>query len=105
MQDRPSVVALRDALLSVSASNPTRTDAALQLKLRSLVYTVVDDMKAEGWPPERAILGVRLIATDAGLHPSRGVLSTDAKLSEVDAVLFKLFGWCLERYFDDALSR
>jgi hypothetical protein len=104
MNNPPSTLALRDALLSVQASHPTITEAALQTTLRELVYTVVDEMKAAKWPPERVIVAIKLIVNDAGLRASYGVLASDADLSEVDAVLLNVFGWCLERYFGPELS-
>ena len=103
MSNPPSTLALRDALLSLRASHPTITDAALHTTLRELVYTVVDEMKAADWPPERVIVAIKLIVNDAGLRASYGVLASDADLSEVDAVLLNLFGWCLERYFGPEL--
>lgn len=93
MYDIPAVVTLRDDIARGTRSND---DA-----LRNEVCAVVDHLKAAGWPPERVIVAVKRIADDAGLRPSRAVLSATGDLSPDDALLVRMTQWCIERYYWD----
>jgi hypothetical protein len=52
------------------------------------VWRVVDELKAGGESPERAIRFLKDVAADAGLGPRRGVVAC-------------IRPWCVERYFVD----
>lgn len=99
MYDRPPVVALRQSLSAVAAAHPTTITGGRLLELQEHVCAVVDDFKEAGWLPERVIVAVKQIAQDSGLSTSRGVLSAAAPLTESDAVVVAMVGWCIERYY------
>jgi hypothetical protein len=67
--------------------------------LHTCVCECVDGMKAIGWPPERVIVAVKRIATDAGLRPSSRTVLPEKTLTGVDRVLVEIVGWCIERYY------
>jgi len=100
MYDRPPIVALRESLSEFVADNPKLVDGARLSELREQVCAVVDDLKGAGWLPERVIVAVKQVAHDAGLSPSRGVLSV-APLTESDAVIVEMVGWCIQRYYHE----
>jgi len=64
------------------------------------VCSVVDELKAAGWPPERAIIAIKEIAQDAGLAQSQHVLVRDLDLAPRDALLAKVVRWTIECYYD-----
>ena len=99
MYDRPPVADLRDTLTALVAEHPTVADATHQQRLRQQVCAMVDELKSGGWPPERVIVAVKQVADDAGLHPSRGVLSTLSPLTDRDAMLVNMVRWCIEQYY------
>jgi hypothetical protein len=86
----PAVVVLRDDI----ERGPRLDDS-----LRDEVCAVVDELKGAGWPPERVIVAVKRIADDAGLRPSRNVLSATGDLSPDDALLVRMVQWCIERNY------
>jgi hypothetical protein len=89
--DIPAVVALRD---DIARRTRPSTEA-----LREDVCAVVDVLKGAGWPPERVIVAVKRIADDAGLRPTKYVLSRSAALSDGDDLLVQMVQWCIERYY------
>jgi hypothetical protein len=105
MHDRPSVVALRDSLSAVAKSHRAVVDTGHQSALRERVWAVVDDFKAEGWPPERIIVALKQIVDDAGLSTSRRVLIASTPLVERDAVVVGIVRWFIERYYDGDVPR
>ena len=98
MLNSPKVPALRDSLArALSSSREHPGDKTL----RDEVCAVVDEMKAAGWPPERAIIAVKQIATEAGLTDSRAVLELSNKqLDARDALMAKVVRWTIECYYD-----
>jgi len=98
MYTRPAVVALRDYLGVLVTTHPHLL-ARHQAELRFHVRGVVDELKAVGWPPERVIVAIKQIADDAGLHPSRHLLSATGPLSEPDAAIVHMVRWCIEYYY------
>jgi hypothetical protein len=52
--------------------------------LRADVWAYVDHLKADGWPPERVIVAVKRVASDAGFHPTATV--TRGRRSGDDAI-------------------
>jgi len=90
MLDVPAVVALRDHI----AASPRLDDA-----LYDAVCAVVDHLKSVGWSPERVIVAVKQIADDAGLRPTRAVLSASQMPTEGDILLIRMVEWCIERYY------
>ena len=100
MYDVPAVVALRDYLGVFVATHPLMAKSAYQEELRQRVRAVVDELKAADWPPERVIVAVKQVANDAGLSPTRHILSATAVLTESDAAIVHMVRWCIERYYD-----
>ena len=103
MMNSPKVLALRDSLtraattLSASAFVYEPAEKAL----RDEVCSVVEDLKAAGWPPERVIVAMKELARDAGLRPSPSVLSLrERELAARDALMVKIVRWVIECYFD-----
>jgi len=92
--DTPAVIALRDGI---------RTGAGPEA-LHEEVCAVVDHLKAAGWPLERVIVAVKRIAADAGLRPTRLVLSATATLGSSDALLVRIVQWSIERYSDAQMT-
>lgn len=99
MFNSPKVSTLRESLsrsLKESAKLP-RNDKAL----RDEVCDVVEEMKAAGWPPERAIVAIKQIATEAGLMESPSVLAlSNMQLDARDALMVKVVRWTIECYYD-----
>jgi hypothetical protein len=104
MYNRPPVVALRDLLAIVVAEHPQQKRAERHEEIRRRVHAVADDLKAAGWPPERAIVVVKQVAFDVGMAPTRGVLGRDP-LTEQDAAIVDMVRWTIERYFDVGTAR
>jgi hypothetical protein len=98
MYERPPVVALRDYLAAI-ASHPSLGEEAQTEELHKRVCSVVDELKAAGWPPERVIVAVKQVAEGVGMHPSRSVLSATSPLGAKDATLVKMVRWCIEEYY------
>ena len=73
---------------------------ATDKELREEVCGVVDELKAAGWPPERAVIAIKEIAHEAGLTQSQGVLVRDRDLAPRDALLAKVVRWTIECYYD-----
>ena len=105
MYDRPTVVALREHLAAVVQAHPSLADEHNVEAIRARVGGVVDDLKAAGWPPERVIIAVKQIAADAGLSPSRSVLSATLPLNEYDAAIVNMVRWCIEQYYGVSVVR
>ena len=99
MFNSPKVSTLRESFSrTLSLSATSRPDDKV---LREEVCSVVDEMKAAGWPPERAIIAIKQIATQAGLMESRAVLVlTNAQLDARDALMAKVIRWTIECYYD-----
>ena len=97
MLHSPKVIALRESLARALSSPPGEWE---EKKLRDEVCSVVEELKAAGWPPERAIVAVKEIATEAGLEQSRNVLMLNRDLDARDALLVKVVRWCIECYYD-----
>lgn len=101
MFNSPKVSTLRESFSRtlISSSRQGPDDKAL----RAEVCSVVDEMKAAGWPPERAIIAIKQIATEAGLMESRAVLAlTNTQLDARDALMAKVIRWTIECYYDVA---
>jgi hypothetical protein len=43
---------------------------------------------------------VKTVADDAGLRPSRYILSASAPLTAPDAAIVHMVRWCIELYYD-----
>lgn len=100
MYELPSVIALRTELTEVAASRTTRVDPERQAILCGRVHSAVDDLRAAGWPPERVIVAMKQIASDAGLHPTRGLYVVTETIHDKDVLLIDMIGWTIRRYFD-----
>lgn len=98
MLNSPKLALLRESLARALVTSP---EQASDKKLRDEIYAVVDEMKAAGWPPERTIIAVKQIATEAGLMESRALLSLSSKQLDVrDALMAKVIRWTIECYYD-----
>jgi hypothetical protein len=101
MYSQPTVIALRDSIAVVVAAREPARDAEQTRELREKVRAAVADLKAAGWSPERVIIAVKQIARDAGLNPSRNLMSVSARTpTGRDAVILDLVGWSIERYYE-----
>ncbi|HKW48472.1 MAG TPA: hypothetical protein VJN70_13580 [Gemmatimonadaceae bacterium] len=100
MQNSPRVIALRDTLARANTTLNTALLSATDKELRDEVCNLVDELKAAGWAPERAIIAIKEIAQEAGLTQSQGVLVRDRDLSPRDALLAKVVRWTIECYYD-----
>jgi hypothetical protein len=100
MLNSPKVLALRDALERAATTLNTSLYATTDKALYDVVCAVIDDLKAAGWPPERAIIAIKEIAQEAGLTQSQGVLVRNRDLNPRDALLAKLVRWTIECYYD-----
>jgi hypothetical protein len=98
MYERPPVAALFQLLSVVVAEHPRRKCEERHAEIRRHVSAVADDLKAAGFPPERAAVAVKQIAFDAGMSPTRGVLSRHP-LIEQDAIIVDMVRWCIEHYY------
>jgi hypothetical protein len=103
MYERLPVVALRELLTVVVAEHPRHKREERHAEIRRRVNEVADDLKADGWPPERAIVAIKQVAFDAGMSPTRGVLSRDP-LTEQDAAIVNMVRWTIERYFNVSIT-
>lgn len=74
-------------------------DSAERRAIRELVFAFVDERRRLGWPPERVVIGVKQIARDAGLRPSRLVIDRDARITPSDGLLGQMIEWCIDRYY------
>jgi hypothetical protein len=74
-------------------------DSADRNALRELVFAFVDERKRLGWPPERVIVGVKQLAHDAGIRPSRFLIDRDSRLPAIDSLLVQMVHWCIDRYY------
>jgi hypothetical protein len=68
--------------------------------LRDEVCEVVEEVKALGWPPERAIIAIKEIADEAGLTQSHRVLLKNRELDTRDALVAKVVRWTIECFYD-----
>jgi hypothetical protein len=100
MLNSPKVIALRDSLARATMTLTTSLYDARDKDLKDEVCSVVDDLKAAGWPPERAIIAMKEIAQEAGLTQSQRVLVRDTDLAPRDALLAKVVRWTIECYYD-----
>ena len=100
MLNSPKVLALRDTLARATMTLTTSLYNTTDKALRDEVCAVVDELKAAGWPPERAIIAIKEIAHEAGLTQSRGVLVRGRDLTPHDALLARVVRWTIECYYD-----
>jgi hypothetical protein len=99
MYERAPVVALRNYLTAVVEAHPVFVLDGWTEEMRQRVWAVVDELSAEGWPPERVIVAVKKVAEDVGLRPSRQVMSATKDLTQQDAAVVHMVRWCIERYY------
>jgi hypothetical protein len=102
MLNSPKVLTLRDTLARALTTLGTSIYADTDKALRDEVCAVVDELKAAGWPPERAIIAMKEIAQDAGLTQSQSVLVRDSDLAPRDALLAKIIRFTIECYYDSS---
>ena len=103
MNDRVPVVRLRASLGALVAS--LERGAAPRISendLRAEVCAVVDDLHSLDWPPERVIIAVKQMTADAGLRPSRSIMSRTLELEGTDELLARIVRWCIEQYYHAA---
>lgn len=100
MLNSPKVLALRESFARASTTLATSANTTSDKALRDEVCGVVEELKALGWPPERAIIAIKEIAEEAGLTQSRQVLLKHRDLDARDALLAKIVRWTIECYYD-----
>lgn len=100
MLNSPKVLALRESLSRASTTLATSAYPAMDKALHDQVCDVVDEVKALGWPPERAIIAIKEIAEEAGLTHSQRVLMKNHELDARDALIAKIMRWTIECYYD-----
>ena len=100
MLNSPKVLALREDLNRAAMTLSTSEYDVSDKELRDEVCRVVDDLKAAGWPPERALIAMKEIALEAGLTQTKDVLRRDRELCARDALLAKVVRWTIECYYD-----
>lgn len=100
MLNSPKVLALRDTLARASTALAASAYTVADKELRDEVCEVVEEVKALGWPPERAIIAIKEIAEEAGLTQSSRVLLKNRELDARDALLAKIVRWTIECYYD-----
>src|SRR4029079_6762388 len=100
MYDLPSVIALRTELTEVAALRPALVDPERHAARCRRVCDAVDELRAAGWTPERVIVAMKQIASDAGLHPSRKLYVVTESVHDRDVLLVDMIGWTIRRYFD-----
>jgi len=100
MLNSPKVIALRDTLARAVTTMSTSLYETSDKALYDEVCAPIDELKAAGWPPERAIIAVKEVAQEAGLTQSQRVLVRDRDLDPRDALLAKLVRWSIECYYD-----
>lgn len=88
-----------DALQQALRVTRMPPDSAEQRAIRELVFAFVDEQRRLGWPPERVIVGVKQLARDAGVRPSRVVIDRDVPVTPIDGLLIQMVQWCIDRYF------
>ena len=73
----------------------TQNDPPLE-KVRELVCALVDKMKADGAPPERVVIAVKLaVLGDTTLR----ALPNSHQLTDPEKLLEQALGWCIRRYY------
>ena len=103
MNDRPPVVQLRASLSTLVSSLEHGRGARIpDDEIRAQVCAVVDDLRSLGWQPERVIIAMKELASDAGLRPSRRFMSVRQELERSDELLANIVRWTIERYYHEA---
>ena len=67
--------------------------------IRRHVFDFADDMKAEGWHPERIIVAVKRLANDAGVYVSPRVIWSAEIVRGPDSLMVDMVGWCIQRCY------
>lgn len=78
---------LRSAFAELASRSRQHLLADELVTLRARMCAVVDDMRADGEPPERVLIAIKRIAGEAGVEWKTNRFFT------------QLVEWCLERYF------
>jgi hypothetical protein len=85
-------VTVLKARLSAAVKQP---DIPLE-KVRELVCALVDKMKADGAPPEKVIIAVKLsVLHDAPVRAT----PFSHQLTRQEKILERALGWCIQRYY------
>lgn len=72
-------------------------DDEARAEVQRCVQAYVDSLKAESWPPERVVIGLKHIADEAGIRA--GSLPTmEGRVARAD-LLMDMVTWSIERYF------
>jgi len=61
------------------------------------VQDYVDSVKAQQWPPERVLVGLKRIAEESGVR-SNALSAPEARASRSD-LLMDMTAWMIERYY------
>jgi hypothetical protein len=74
---------------------PIDDDARTQV--RRCVYAYVDVVKAQNWPPERVLIGLKRIAEESGIR-SKALPLPESRGSRTDLAM-DMVAWSIERYY------
>jgi hypothetical protein len=77
---------------------PLDDDTRTEVQRRVREY--VDFVKAQHWPPERVLVGVKRIADDAGIRSS-ALPAMESRASRAD-LLMDMVAWSIEEYYRGA---
>jgi hypothetical protein len=75
-------------------------DARTRTDVHRRVEDYVDALKAQNWPPERVLIGLKRIAEEAGIR-SNPLVSPESRSSRSD-LLMDMVAWSIERYYRPA---
>jgi hypothetical protein len=73
-------------------------DAYTRTEVQHLVQEYTDSLKAQDWPPERVLIGLKRIADESGIRSS-SLPRTEGRASRSD-LLMDMVAWSIERYYN-----
>lgn len=76
---------------------PVSRSARLELRRRVCEYAA--ELKESGVPPERAVVEVKRVLSEAGFELTTHTKSTEAVLTPRDHLLGDVVAWCIEGYY------
>lgn len=99
----PAATELRHALHRLVIYR-AQFDDGQRSDLRRLVQETVDEYKANAWPPEQMVIGIRHIARDAGLRSPYMVAGVASTATPGNDLLSEIVQWSLDHYFGSPLD-
>src|SRR5262245_24967852 len=62
-------------------------------------WAYADTLKKVGLPPERVVMAVKRVASEAGVHATSRITTMPTELDGRDKLLTDMVNWCIERYY------